>query len=343
MMNAVIFDNPGEPEVLKLGEFKKPFVKENEVLVKVKATALNRADTLQRKGLYPPPAGASPVLGLEIAGIVAEVGSEVSKWSENEKVFGLVPGGGYAEYAVIHEDMAMRIPENFSFEEAAAIPEVFLTAYQASVWHGRLQEGETVLVHAGASGVGTAAIQIAKEKGARVFVTASREKHQVCLDLGAEKAIDYKVEDFSEKVLEFTNGKGVDLIIDFVAGPYLNQNIKSLAIDGRMVNLATLGGGKVEDFDMRSILAKRLTIIGSTLRSRTLEYQIKLTGEFSAYALEKFSSGKIKPVIDSVFDWSEAAKAHRYMEENRNMGKIVLRINSTESGNSFPGKASQNC
>ena len=325
-MRVVIFDNPGEPEVLKLGEFEKPVVKENEILVKVRATALNRADTLQRKGMYPPPQGASPVLGLEISGTIAEVGSKVSKWQEGEKVFGLIPGGGYAEYAVIHEDMAMRVPENFSFEQAAAIPEVFLTAYQALVWHGRLQEGKTVLVHAGASGVGTAAIQMAKDKGARVFVTASKEKHQICLDLGAEKAIDYKSEDFSEKILEFTKGHGVDLIIDFVAGPYLNQNIKSLAMDGRMVNLATLGGGKVEDFDMRSILSKRLTIIGSTLRSRTLAYQIILTTEFAGYALEKFNSGKIKPIIDSVYNWSEAAKAHRYMEENRNMGKIVLKV-----------------
>ncbi len=327
-MRAVIFDNPGEPEVLKLGEFEKPVVKENEILVKVKATALNRADTLQRKGLYPPPQGVSPILGLEIAGTVDEIGSNVSKWKNGEKVFGLIPGGGYAEYAVIHQDMAMKIPENFSFEKAAAIPEVFLTAYQALVWQGGLQEGETVLVHAGASGVGTAAIQMAKEMGARVFVTASKEKHQICFELGAEKAIDYKSEDFSEKVLKFTNGYGVDLIIDFVAGPYLNQNIKSLAVDGRMVNLATLGGGKVEDFDMKSILYKRLTIIGSTLRSRSLEHQIKLTKEFADYSLEKFSSGKIKPIIDSVFDWSEAAKAHRYMEENRNMGKIVLKVNS---------------
>lgn len=327
-MRAIVFDKPGEPEVLKLGHFEKPVPNENEILVNVSATALNRADTLQRKGLYPPPKGASPVLGMEIAGTVVETGNEVSKWQQGEKVFGLIPGGGYAEYAVIHKDMAMKIPENFSFEQAAAVPEVFLTAYQALVWHGRIQKGETLLVHAGASGVGTAAIQMAKDMGARVFVTASKAKHQICLDLGAEKAIDYKSEDFSDKVLEFTKGKGVDLIIDFVAGPYLNQNIKSLAVDGRLVNLATLGGGKVDDFDMRSILFKRLTIIGSTLRSRSLYYQIMLTREFAGYAFDKFSSGKIKPVIDSVFDWSEAAKAHRYMEENRNKGKIVLKVNS---------------
>ena len=325
-MRAIIFDDPGEPEVLKLGEFEKPIVKENEILVQVKATALNRADTLQRKGMYPPPEGASPILGLEIAGTVTEIGNKVSKWQKGDKVFGLVPGGGYAEYATIHEDMAMEIPDNYSLEQAAAIPEVFLTAYQALVWHGRLQKGETVLVHAGASGVGTAAIQMAKEMGASVFVTASKAKHQICLDLGAEKAIDYKSEDFSEKVLEFTNGRGTDLIIDFVAGPYLNQNIKSLAVDGRLVNLATLGGGKVDDFDMRSILYKRLNIIGSTLRSRSLDYQIMLTKEFAGYALGKFTTGKIKPVIDSVFDWSDASKAHFYMEGNKNKGKIVLSV-----------------
>lgn len=327
-MRAIVFDKPGEAEVLQLGEAEKPSAKDDEVLVRVAATALNRADTLQRRGMYPPPKGASPILGLEIAGTIAEVGRRVTKWKVGDKVFGLIPGGGYAEYAVIHQDMAMKIPENLSFEQAAAIPEVFLTAYQALVWHGKLRKGESVLVHAGASGVGTAAIQIAKEMGAHVFVTASAEKHQVCLDLGADRAIDYRKEDFSERVLEFTGGKGVDLIIDFIAGPYLNQNIKSLAVDGRLVNLAVLGGTKVKEFEMGSILFKRLTIIGSTLRSRDLAYQIQLTEEFSRYALEKFQSGQMEPIIDSVFDWSEAAKAHTYMEENRNKGKVVLKVAS---------------
>ncbi len=325
-MRAVIFDHPGEPEVLKLGDFENPVPKEHEILVKVSATALNRADTLQRKGMYPPPAGASPVLGLEIAGTVVRCGSKVDRWHEGDPVFGLVPGGGYAAYAVIHQEMAMKIPSNFSFEQAAAIPEVFLTAYQALVWNAKLQPGETLLVHAGASGVGTAAIQLAREMGARVLVTASKAKHPICLELGAEKAIDYQTEDFSEKVLEYTGGQGVDVIIDFVAGPYLERNMKSLAVDGRMVNLASLGGGRVQDFDMRSILSKRLTIIGSTLRSRSLDYQIRLTKDFAGYALEKFNSGKLKPIIDSVFDWSEAARAHRHMEGNRNSGKIVLRV-----------------
>jgi len=325
-MRAIIFDHPGEPEVLKLGEFEKPVPKEHEILVKVAATALNRADTLQRKGNYPPPKGASPILGMEIAGTIVQAGDSESRWHKGDKVFGLIPGGGYAEYAVIHQDMAKKMPQYFSYEQAAAIPEVFLTAYQALVWQGRLQKGETILVHAGASGVGTAAIQMAKEMGARVFVTASKMKHKICLDLGAERAIDYQSEDFSERVLEYTNGKGVNLIIDFVAGSYLNQNIKSLAVDGKMISLATLGGGKVDDFDMRDILSKRLTIIGSTLRSRSIDYQIKLTKEFATYALEKFSSGRFKPVIDSVFDWNEAAKAHRYMEANKNSGKIVLKV-----------------
>ena len=288
---------------------------------------MNRADTLQRMGKYPPPKGASPILGLEIAGEISELGSEVDNWKVGEKVFGLIPGGGYAEYAVINSEMAMPVPENFSMHKAAAIPEVFLTAYQALVWYGKLDKDKTVLIHAGASGVGTAAIQIAKEIGANVFVTASAAKHETCLQLGAEKAIDYKSEKFDKKILEYTNGKGADVIVDFISGPYFKQNLDSLNVDGRLILLATLGGGQVDEFDMRKILVKRLSIIGSTLRSRTLDYQIKLTKEFSSFALERFKDGKLKPVIDSVFNWDEAAKAHKYMEENKNIGKIVLNIN----------------
>ena len=326
-MKAIIFDEPGEPDVLKLGEFEKPVPKENEILVKVNSSALNRADTLQRRGKYPPPKGASPILGLEIAGTVEAAGSNVTKWKIGDKVFGLIPGGGYAEYAVINEEMAMPVPENLSMNESAAIPEVFLTAYQALVLYGNLQKDETVLIHAGASGVGTAAIQIVRELGAKVFVTASSGKHKTCLELGAEKAIDYKSEKFDEKILEFTNGKGADVIIDFISGPYFKQNLDSLNVDGRLIILATLGGGKVDEFDMRKILVKRLSIIGSTLRSRSLDYQIKLTKEFSSFALERFKQGKLKPVIDSVFEWNKAAEAHKYMEENKNIGKIILDIN----------------
>jgi len=288
--------------------------------------ALNRADTLQRRGKYPPPEGASPILGLEIAGKVAGRGSKVTKWEKGDRIFGLLPGGGYAEYAVIHQDMALPVPDGFSMEEAAAIPEVFLTAFQSLSWHADLKKGETVLIHAGASGVGTAGIQLAKEMGAKVLVTASKQKHQLCLDLGAEAAIDYHDGPFEKPVLEATDGKGVDVIIDFIAAPYLQQNINCLRTDGRLILLATLGGVKVEQLNMGAILFKRLSIIGSTLRSRSSDYQIRLTKDFGDFTLERFRNGHLKPVVDRVFDWTEVTAAHQMMESNKNQGKIVLKI-----------------
>lgn len=325
-MKAVIVKKPGGAEELEIREVPYPKSGENEILVKVHAAALNRADIMQRQGKYPPPAGASDILGLEIAGEVFSAGNKIKKWKRGDKVFGLLPGGGYAEFAVINEKMANPLPPNLSFEEAAAIPEVFLTAYQALYWHSRLQKGESILIHAGASGVGTAAIQMAKIIRAEIYVTASSEKHNMCLKLGAAAAIDYKNENFEERVMQLTNKKGVDVIIDFVAGPYFMQNLKSLAKDGRLIMLATLGGTKFENADLRLILAKRLTIIGSTLRSRTRDYQIKLNEEFIQFAYDKFKNGTLKPVVDKVFDWKDVKKAHQYMEQNKNTGKIVLRI-----------------
>jgi tumor protein p53-inducible protein 3 len=211
-------------------------------------------------------------------------------------------------------------------EEAAAIPEVFLTAFQALRWLGKLKSGEQVLIHAGASGVGTAAIQLAREMGAHVMVTASAGKHQLCLDLGAHTAIDYKTEAFDKKVQEITSGKGVDVIIDFIAADYFTKNIDSLATDGRLILLATLSGGKVTEFDLRKILSKRLQIIGSTLRSRSPEYQMALTREMADFALPHFRRRTIKPVIDRVLPWTQVQEAHRLMESNANSGKIVLRV-----------------
>lgn len=325
-MKAILFDEPGEAEKLYIGNFPKPEVGEEEILVEVKATALNRAEILQRMGKYPPPQGVSPVLGLEISGVVVEKGSKVFKWKIGDKVFGLIPGGGYAQFAVIHEDMAIRIPDKISFEQAAAIPEVFLTAYQSIVWLAELKAGEYILIHAGASGVGTAAIQIARELGAKIIITASAEKHFICRELGAEILIDYKTQNFKDVVLKTTNNYGADVIIDFIGAEYFKNNIDSLTRDGRLILLATLSGGKVEKFDVRQILNKRLKIIGSTLRSRSLEYQIKLTKDFKEFALDKIDSGRIKPVIDKIFDWKDVIKAHKRMEENKNIGKIVLRI-----------------
>ena len=323
-MKAILVPSPGGPEMLQLGEIEKPHPKEREVLIKVIAAGINRADTLQRMGRYPPPAGASPVLGLEIAGVIEETGVKVSTLKKGDKIFGLIPGGGYAEYAVIHEDMAMIIPGNLSMTEAASIPEVFLTAYQSLIWHGKIKSDDYVLIHAGGSGVGTAAIQIAHGTRAHTITTASKNKLEKCIKLGAEIAIDYSEGSFVNKVAQLTGNHGVDVIIDFIGAGYFDQNIECLNSDGKLIILATLSGNIVEQFDLAALMKKRLAIIGSTLRSRQLDYQIKLTKEFYKYSKEKFESGKLKPVIDKVFNWEDVIEAHKYIESNKNFGKIVL-------------------
>lgn len=315
----------GSADQFYLAPFPTPSPQPQEIRVLVHATALNRADILQREGKYPPPDGASPILGLEIAGEVESIGSEVTRWKIGDRVFGLLPGGGYAEYAVMHQDMAMPMPEGWDFTHAAAIPEVFLTAYQALYWVGQLQKGETVLIHAGASGVGTAAIQLACLTNATVFVTASSGKHKLCLDLGATHAIDYRKGPFLEELKNYTEEKGVNLIIDPVGGDYFNQNIQVLQPDGRLVMLAVMAGGKTSA-NIGPIVFKRLQILGTTLRSRARAYQIKLTQEFMSFAYEHLVSKTIRPIVDEVYHWHDVAEAHRYMEANLSAGKIVLRI-----------------
>jgi NADPH:quinone reductase-like Zn-dependent oxidoreductase len=232
---------------------------------------------------------------------------------------------------VIDERMAMPVPGHLSIEEAAAIPEVFLTAFQALRWLARLEPGEWALIHAGASGVGTAAIQIAREMGATPVVTASAAKHALCLELGAAHAIDYKTGDFSEEIRRITEGRGVDVIVDFIGAPYFDANLQALNVDGRLVVLALMGDAQAKAVHLGPILRKRLQITGSTLRNRSLDYKIALTREFREFAWPRFRSGALRPVVDRVFDWSEAAEAHRYMEENRNQGKIVLKVGSGKS------------
>ena len=325
-MKAVIIQQFGAPEQMSIDNWETPTPNDHEILVKVKATALNRADTLQRKGGYAPPKGASPILGLEMAGEVVELGKNVTDWKIGDKVCGLLTGGGYAEYVVIHEKVALPAPKNLTFEEAAAIPEVFLTAFQAMHWLGDLQENDKVLIHAGASGVGTAAIQLAKLKNAEIFVTASKGKHAICKALGAHHTIDYKTEDFEKVIAEKTNGQGVNIIVDFLAAPYFQQNINSMDFDGKMIMLALMGGLKAQEINLLNILRKRIHIKGSTLRARTLDYKIKLTQDLKAAIWSKFETGELKPVIDSVMDWTEVAAAHHYMEANKNAGKIVLKV-----------------
>lgn len=326
-MQAIQLTEPGGVDNLYIGDYPIPEPKPREVLVKVHATALNRADTLQRAGKYPVPSGDSPLMGLEIAGVVEAVGSEVMQWQKGERICGLVNGGGYAEYCLIHEDMGLSIPKNLDFTDAAAIPEVFLTALQALKWLGKVKEGEKVLIHAGASGVGTAAIQLAKLLNvSKIYTTASSKKHKICSDLGADVIIDYKTENFADVIAERTAGKGVDIIIDFIAASYLQQNLQSLGIEGRLVVLAFLGGVMVENLNLAALLRKRVEIIGTTLRPRSQEYKIKLTKELQNLTWSRFAEGEIKPIIDSVVSWREVAAAHTKMENNENAGKIVMKI-----------------
>ena len=311
---------------MTIGEVPTPSPGPNEVRVRVHATALNRADTFQRRGHYPPPDGASPILGLEMAGVVEEAGDRVVDWHEGDRVCSLLAGGGYAEQVAVHEDLLMAVPPGLSMRDAAAIPEVFLTAYQALHWLGGMQSGHEVLVHAGASGVGTAAIQLAEEAGAHPYVTASAPKHEVCRDLGAEATIDYESEDFAAQIEDRTNGEGVHIILDFIGAPYFHKNVASLAMDGRIVQLATLGGSTVEEVSLRALMAKRAHLLASTLRNRSLDYKVQLTQEFASDVLPTFVDGQLRPVIDSTYDWTEVADAHCRMENNENAGKIVLQV-----------------
>ena len=325
-MKAILVEQEGGPEHLTLGDYPAPAPGVDELLVKVHATALNRADTFQRRGHYPPPEGASEILGLEMAGTVADTGPGCATWSEGDRVFGLLPGGGYAEYAVTHKDLATAIPPGLSMPEAAAVPEVFLTAFQALHWLAEIQPDDDVLIHAGASGVGTAAIQLTQAAEAHPYITASAPKHEACRTLGAEATIDYETEEFDKRILALTDGRGVDIILDFIGAPYFHQNIEALAVDGRVVQLATLGGSTVEQVSLRQLMAKRVHLLASTLRSRSRDYKIRLTQDFAAERLPLFVDGTLKPVIDSVMDWTEVEAAHRRMENNENVGKIVLTL-----------------
>lgn len=325
-MKAILVDNSGDKPVMVPGEYPDPVPNEQELLVKIEATALNRADLLQKSGKYPPPEGASPVLGLEMAGIVEKTGPGVKNYKAGDLVFGLLPGGGYAEFCTIHQGLAMPIPDILSFEEAAALPEVFLTAYQALTYLGNVNFGETILIHAGGSGVGTAAIQLAKRLfGCRVITTAGK-KHKLnkCLELGAELAINYKKKSFDELIENRYGKNAVDLVIDFIGAPYWEKNIRCLGMDGRLVYLSMLGGIKVKEMNLIPILRKRLTLKGSTLRNRTLDYKIQLTRDFQSQVSDYINNESIIPVIDSIFDWEDAEEAHQRMEKNQNTGKIVL-------------------
>lgn len=325
-MKAVVVEKPGGPEELKIMEVPIPTPGEGELLVRVKAGAINRTDILARKGGGSAYKKATNRLGVEMAGVVEEVGNQAGAWQAGDKVMGLV-SGGYAEYVVIPADRAMRIPDNLSYIEAAAIPEVFLTAFQTLYWIGKLGEGETVLIHAGASGVGTAAIQLAKQVSkANVIVTAgSAEKLAYCKELGADHVIDYKRAAFEQEVERITDGKGANLILDFIGAAYWKKNIQSASMDGRLVLIGTLGG-KETDVDLSVLMGKRLQVTGTLLTPRSDAYKAELSQELAQKILPLFESGVIKPIIDTVFPLEEIQLAHRRMEANENIGKIIFRV-----------------
>ncbi|MPZ72969.1 MAG: zinc-binding dehydrogenase [Nitriliruptorales bacterium] len=325
-MRAVIAPEPGGPEALQIVDRPELSPGRGELLVRVAGSAVNRADLLQRKGLYPPPEGATDVLGLEAAGAVAAVGDGVEGWSEGDGICAVLPGGGYAEQALVPAVVAMPLPPGLSPVEAAAVPEVFATAYDNVFRRGRLLAGETVLIHGGASGVGTATIQLAKRSGCRALVTAgSRERVDQCVELGADGGVVYRDDDWSKTVLEMTDGRGVDVVLDIVGGPYLRANLRCLATEGRLVIIGLMGGAKAE-IDLSVLLSRRVAVMGSTLRARSTEEKAPLARRLVSDVWPGFGDRSLRPVIDRVLPLAAIAEAHTALEAGDVFGKIVLDI-----------------
>ncbi len=327
-MKAVLMDEFGAPEVMKIGKIDKPQPKANEVLIKVVATSINRPDLVQRVGNYPPPVGDSEVLGLEVAGTVAEVGSDVSGWKTGDRVMALVGGGGYAEYAVAFENHLMPIPDSMSFEEAACVNESYITAFLNVFMIGGLKDGQTAIIHGGGGGVNTAAIQLAKAltPNAKLIVTANPSKMERVKELGVDLVIDYtETPDFTGLIKEYTNKKGVDVILDHVGANYLKPNMNSLGYQGKLVIIGIISGIKAE-LNLALMMVKRQQIIGSVLRSRPVAEKGDIIAEFTRRALPKFADRSIVPIIEKVFPLVDVVAAHQMMEEDKHFGKIVLKI-----------------
>jgi NADPH2:quinone reductase len=323
-MRAVIAEGGGGPEVLKVVERPVPTPRPGEVLVRVRAAGINRPDVLQRQGAYPPPPGAPDVLGLEIAGEVAALGEGASRFAVGQRVMGLVAGGGYAQYAAVHETNALPVPEALSLEEAGGIPETYFTVWTNVFERGALKPGETLLVHGGTSGIGTTAIQLAKAFGATVIATAgSRVKCEACLRLGADRAVNYREEDFVAAVREATGGRGADVILDMVGGSYIPRNHEAAAQDGRIVQIAFLEGSRAE-VDFRRLMMKRLTHTGSTLRARSVAEKASIARALEERVLPLLAEGRCRPVMDSTYPLADAAGAHARMDGGEHVGKIVL-------------------
>jgi NADPH:quinone reductase len=325
-MSVVEIAAPGGPEQLKSSTRPTPQPKDGEVLVRVEAAGVNRPDVMQRQGRYPPPPGASDLPGMEIAGEIVALGPRVSGVSIGDKITSLLPGGGYAAYAIAAAPLCMPIPEGLSMVEAAAIPETYLTVWTNLFDRGRCKSGDIVLIHGGTSGIGTTAIQLASAWGARVFATAgSEEKARACEKLGAVRGIDYRTEDFVEVVRAETKGYGIDITLDMVAGSYVQRNLDIAAVEGRIVTISLLGGSRAE-INMGMILAKRLTLTGSTLRSRTIAQKAAVADAVRQNVWPLLASGRVRPVIYATFPLAEASEAHRLMETSKHIGKIVLTV-----------------
>ena len=323
-MLAIDIQHPGGPEVLLLAFHPIPQPGSECILVRVEAAGVNRPDVLQRRGLYPPPPGASESPGLEIAGEVVALGEGTKRFNIGDKVCALVAGGGYAEYCIVHESNALPVPPGLSMIEAAALPETFFTVWANLFQRGKLRMGETVLVHGGASGIGTTATMLAKAFGARVIVTVgSEEKQEACLRLGADLAINYHSQDFVEETKRFTNGKGADVVVDIIAGDYVARNYKVAALNGRIIQIG-VQNGPARELNLMPMLAKRLTHTGSTLRSRSIQEKAQIADELEQNVWPLLEQGKLKPLIFRSFRLEEAAKAHALMESGAHIGKIVL-------------------
>jgi NADPH2:quinone reductase len=325
-MTAIAIRAPGGPEMLVPEERPLPAPGDEEVLVKVAAAGVNRPDVMQRQGRYPPPPGAPDIPGLEIAGEVVALGRKVKRWRLGDQVMALVVGGGYAQFCLAHESHALPIPPNLSKIEAAALPETFFTVWHNAFERGGLKAGETLLVHGGSSGIGTAAIQLAKATGARVITTAgTAEKCEACRRLGADVAVNYKSEDFVAATKAATDGRGANVILDIVGGDYIARNYEAAAVEGRVVQIAFQGSPKAT-VDFRRIMLKRLIHTGSTLRARSVEDKGKIARAVEQHVLPLIAAGRVKPVIDSTFSLEQAAAAHARMESSVHIGKIVLTL-----------------
>jgi putative PIG3 family NAD(P)H quinone oxidoreductase len=325
-VRAIVAARPGDADVLELGEVPAPPLAPGSLRIRVAATAVNRADLLQRRGLYPPPPGASPILGLECAGVVSEVAPDVTGWKPGERAMALLAGGGYAEEVVVDAGSALRVPARLSMEEAAALPEVFLTVFSNVFQLGALPAKGSVLVHGGGSGIGTAAIRMVKLSGGRIVVTAgSDQKCQRCLELGADAAVNYRTGDFVAEARDMTGGEGVDVVLDSIGAAYFEKNLAALRTGGRLVLIGLMGGAKTE-VNLALLLARRLSVIGSTLRTRSLAEKAAVVDGFRARFGSDLETGNLRPVVDRVLPLARAADAHRLLEESSHFGKVVLSV-----------------